>query len=606
MGLRLRAGRYGRRGPRRKLLGLVTAAVAWSLGVSVPAQELKPPELRIAILGTPDHQVPWSDAALERLKAAGFNEIQINIAWGSRPFGEPLNLADVITVPGEQDLPGAARWRAELRRRVDMAHRHGLRTLFHFGSPRADYDPYSGRDTAGPAPSGSYHIDDKTSKSWYDILNPNTREHEFALLREFRRIYPDVEDILVYSYDQHAWETPEFQYTQYSYGVPLAERLPQYLSGLHKIWTEGRNGQGRMWWEPWELSAGQVYAILPRLPRTDFGLIVHSNIAEAQLVLPVDVWLRNTARICGQLGIPVVVESFFTSSSEETEPLQIPAPQLVDEQYLAFTRTPGVVGIKEYFGINTDVPDVDLDVLRMRSAHPSAPTSELLSEATERFGPARDQVLAYLELLTSALRMYPWDASWLARQIGRASIDHGWRGATIKGPTFSTPSWQSTRRARFMMNDSSQPHFWMLEDVQLRCSLTADLLDEAKKIYERADGFASSSEAKGYFTDVQRDMDVLRRVSRSYALHLRETNVASMLRGDLAAGRPMTPALLEEFGKLLEADVANQGNQGRVLEMRALFQKNPVRFIRSHLLLPSKPSDLNRAPERGYFSLTTR
>ena len=53
-----------------------------------------------------------------------------------------------------------------------------------------------------------------------------------------------------------------------------------------------------MWWEPWELSAGEVYAILPKLPRASFGLIIHANIAEAQLALPVDGWFRLTARLC--------------------------------------------------------------------------------------------------------------------------------------------------------------------------------------------------------------------------------------------------------------------------------------------------------------------
>ena len=100
--------------------------------------------LRIGILGDPVHQVAWTDDGLERLKAIGFNEVQLNIAWGVRPFGEPLDLVDVVTVPGETELPGTAERRAELERRVALARRHGLRTLFHFGSPYMDRNPYSG------------------------------------------------------------------------------------------------------------------------------------------------------------------------------------------------------------------------------------------------------------------------------------------------------------------------------------------------------------------------------------------------------------------------------------------------------------------------------
>ena len=73
-----------------------------------------PPGIRIAILGDPAHQVAWTDEAMEKLKAIGFNTVQLNIAWGSRPFGEALDLVDVVTVPGEQELPGTAERRAEI------------------------------------------------------------------------------------------------------------------------------------------------------------------------------------------------------------------------------------------------------------------------------------------------------------------------------------------------------------------------------------------------------------------------------------------------------------------------------------------------------------
>lgn len=564
------------------------------------------PGIRIGILGNPDHQVPWTDQALEKLKAIGFNEVQINIAWGFRPFGEPLNLADVVTVPGETELPGAARWREELKQRVVLARRHGMRTLFHFGSPRADYDPYTGIDAAGAVPSGTYHIDDVTSESWYDIVDPKVRDHELALLREFRRQFPEVDDILVYSYDQHAWEAPEFQYTKFSYGIPLTDRLAGYLGALHKAWTEGRAGKVRMWWEPWELSAGQVYTILPKLPRSDFGLIVHSNIAEAQLALPVDVWLRNTARMCRDLGMPVIAESFFSSASEELEPLAIPAPRLVDEEYLAFVRTPGIVGIKEYFGINTDVPDFDLDLLRARLQDSSHTTAQLIAEITERFGVLKEDVRTYLDLLANALQTYPWDASWLAREVGTASADHGWAAATIQGATFATPAWQSTRHARFMKTDGTQPHFWMLEDVELRCKLTADLLDSASATYRRMMAAPSNPDLERYLKRTQQDVDTFRRVSRSYALHLRETNVAQMLRQDLTAGRPLDARLTKELDQLLDSDAANQGEQGRVVEMRRQYRNDPAAFIRRYLAPPEGKSTEQAQPEKGNFTLTTR
>lgn len=84
-------------------------------------------------------------------------------------------------------------------------------------------------------------------------------------------------------------------------------------------------------------------------------------------------------------------------------------------------------------------------------------------------------------------------------------------------------------------------------------------------------------------------------------MHLRETNVAQLLRQDLEAGRPMTEALVKELGALLDADVANQGGQGRVVKMRRLYRENPEAFVRRYLI----PTEVTPT-ERGQFTLTTR
>jgi hypothetical protein len=579
----------------RIMFRAVTVALVLLVTTSVFAEIRSTPELRIAILGNPAHQVPWTDEGLEKLKAIGFNEVQLNIAWSSHPFGESLNLIDIVTVPGEVEQPGTAERRAEIGRRLRLAKKHGLRTLFHFGSPFAEYNPYSG--TVYPN-----HVDDDlTFDSWYDILNPKVRDHELALLREFRRQFPDVDDILVYTYDQYAWETPEFQYNRFSYGVPLSERLPGYLAALHAVWTQGRPGKARMWWEPWELSAGEVYAVLPKLPRADFGLIIHANIGEGILALPADLWLRNTARLCRDLGLPVVAESVFSSATQELQPLLIPAPRLVDEEYAAFLRVPGIVGIKEYFGIDTAAADLDLDLLQRRLHDPSRSSDEIMERITSRFGAAQADVRAYLDLLSDAFQSFPWDASWSAMALGLASVDHGWTGATIQAESWNTPSWQSTRRTTYMKTDDTQPPFWMLEDVELRCRLAAETLDKASDLAVRVLDELSAPSDKVQFQRIQHDVNFFRRVTWSYALHIRETNVAQMLRQDLAANRPMTSALVKELGKLLDSDVANQNAQGRVVEMRRLFLSDPPAFVRRYLIPTAITSH-----ERGRWTLTTR
>ena len=171
----------------------------------------------------------------------------------------------------------------------------------------------------------------------------------------------------------------------------------------------------------------------------------------------------------------------------------------------------------------------------------------------------------------------------------------------IRGAVASTPSWESTRHAMFMKTDNTQPHFWMLEDVELRCKLTVDILDKASDIGARILAELSNSRDKAQFQQIEDDVDIFRRVARSFALHLRETNVAQMLRQDLAAGRPMTPALVEELHRLLDSDVANQKGRGRVLEMLRLYVENPEGFVRRYLI----PTDITKK-EKGPFTLTTR
>jgi len=141
----------------------------------------------------------------------------------------------------------------------------------------------------------------------------------------------------------------------------------------------------------------------------------------------------------------------------------------------------------------------------------------------------------------------------------------------------------------------------MLEDVELRCQLAADVLDKAQDLGAHLLDELPNPGDRAQFQQIQSDADIFRRVSRSYALHLRETNVAQMLRQDLAAGRPVTDALVKELGQLLDFDVANQKGRGRVIEMRRLYLENPEAFVRRYLI----PTEVTRT-EMGHFTLTTR
>jgi len=113
-----------------------------------------PFEYRVGVLGAPNSMegkfnvpVVWNDDSIGRLKALGFNTVQINVAWGSRPGDEPLNLEDVVELSSElqaqypQPVPlrcDPSR-RAERRRmlwdRIELCKRARLRMIFHYGAP---------------------------------------------------------------------------------------------------------------------------------------------------------------------------------------------------------------------------------------------------------------------------------------------------------------------------------------------------------------------------------------------------------------------------------------------------------------------------------------
>ena len=47
--------------------------------------------------------VPWTRETVGQLKKLGFNTIQLDVAWGTRPGDEPLNIEDVVQLSAEQD-----------------------------------------------------------------------------------------------------------------------------------------------------------------------------------------------------------------------------------------------------------------------------------------------------------------------------------------------------------------------------------------------------------------------------------------------------------------------------------------------------------------------
>ena len=507
--------------------------------------------VRIAVLGTPSQpETDWSAARLRDLRRDGFTDIQVNIAWSYRPADEVLTLADLVAVEGapvsggRDGDGGRARRLAVVRTRTEAAHDAGLRTLLHVGLP------YQGR--AG--------FDGEALPQC--VSDPATAERYDAALGELAERLPDLDDLLLYTDDQDAWLCSEFGDCPRCSGVPLHRRLPAFLASLATRWRRLRP-HGRLWWEPWELSAGQALACIDALAGVPIGFMLHSNVGEVISTAAADRFVRAAVAGAARAGVPVVVEVFLSSSNEEVEPWRhLPVPGVTLRQLRAVEALDGVAGIKEYFGLQADPFDVNALAAAAHFADPGAADDTVLELMAARF--ERPWLARFWRLASEAYELYPWDASWFVRQLGRSEPVHALSAATVRGTQtaaseWDTPAWRSTRHAVFQRVDDSEPHPWLLEDVQLRFEAAADRMTEALAgvPHSTAGGEATDSddavaahvraqvsEAEGFVTR-----------TTAYACHLRATALAALMRS--APPERMAP-LTEELRAVLRRDADNQ------------------------------------------------
>src|ERR1019366_2177648 len=205
-------------------------------------------------------------------------------------------------------------------------------------------------------------------------------------------------------------------------------------------------------------------------------------------------------------------------------------------------------------------------------------------------------MIEFWQLTSQGMELFPWDTSWFIREVGRSRTDHSLAAAILRGQQCHTPSWCSTRHAIFMKTDSSQPDPWMLEDVQLRCQLAADRWEAA---LARGGQFKDSVPAPlaGDFKKNLTDLAGLRRRALAYAFHLRETNLATVLRKAAELKQPRPQKSVDELLAALKADLENHRsemaapsagqNVRRWREMEqaiALLQQNPDEYLKKFLV----------------------
>ena len=519
-----------------------------------------PIQYRVGFLGipcTPRHfqmyqSVPWTRENLQRLKDLGFNTIQLNVAWGTRPGDEPLNLEDVVRLeePLSKEYPQPVELRSkpgdeayqqrrnELRERSTRCKAMGFHTIFHFGAPFNAHSKY-----AGTEPNC---IQDERTPRRYELL-----------FERFARDFPGVDDILVYTYDQDAWLCSEFADCPRCAAVPLHERLPQFLDRLTAKWRVLRP-QGRLWWEPWELSAGESYQCLQRVRTAGLGLAMHSSIAEVMATFPVDRWLKNLTALAAERDVPVIVEYFLGATSEEIEPLNLAHPLVTLRGLKAIANQPGVVGIKEYFGLAPDREDPNLRMTGLFFANPRIREAEALNRLAAPYNEAAVDVQEFWRLSSSAMEFFPWDAYWPLRWFGSKATSHP-IDREAKLPSFQalTPAWCSSRQTAYIRTTIPVEHDnpWLTEDLELRLETAVARWQAAEKLAESIAPRVPAA-LKDSFVQMLTDVGRIRRRAACLAYHMRETNLARLMRYNASRPEPYERAR-REMRVVLRADREN-------------------------------------------------
>lgn len=546
----------------------------------MPTPKLMNLKYKVGIVGCPPYpDVPWTLENIEELKALGFNTLQLNIAWGYRPADEILNLEDVVQIPAErkdefvQPVPlrsnpnpscfverGAA-----LRHRIALCRQAGVRSIFHFGAP------FNAHLTYGDNPPNC-------------LLDGRTQGRYVELLRLFSQQFPGVDDLWLYTYDQDAWLCSEFGDCPHCGGIPLHERVTGFVNRLASGWRQ-LQPEGRLWWEPWELSAGQVFKSIGLLDSAVVGLGLHSNIAEVMAAQPVDRWLELTAGMAREANLPVIVEHVFGNANEELGGYRdIACPQTLLRALRSITKLP-IDGIKEYYGLLPGRNDIGLKLTGIFLNNPQLTDAEMLRQLAEPYDQASGKIIRYWEAVSRAIEYFPWNTTWWMREFSHCRPQHGMDAAFLRGQQAHTPSWESSRRSIFMKTDDLQPDPWMLEDVQLQCELSADRAALALKLGEELVTSIPASR-KTNFTAGLSELRELRRRILSYAYHLRETNIATIMRNHQRNGTEIPVLLRNELLKLLIADQENQGQSEPLGKAIQLLKQNLPEFLEAYFKPP--------------------
>ena len=200
----------------------------------------------------------------------------------------------------------------------------------------------------------------------------------------------------------------------------------------------------------------------------------------------------------------------------------------------------------------------------------------------EPYGKTKGEIIKFWGLTSESMELFPWETSWLIREIGRSRPDHSLSAAILRGMNVPTPSWRSTRYSVYMrIEPADPPDRWMLEDVQLRCEMAARSMEEALETASQGTGSIPQN-LQGKMNMNLAELAAFHRRALAYAYHLRETNLAFLMRKAIEQGQPVPEKLSAELMTVMKKDLSN-------FEEEQASLRNPATWIPPGNSSPTTP-----------------
>jgi len=502
---------------------------------------------KVGMVGDPIlPEVEWSDEQMALLKDMGMNFAQLNIAWDSRPKNEPLNLDDMT----DEVV-------AVFKKRVAVLKKFSMKGMLHFGLPKVKVLGHEANITQYITPAC--------------IMEKETLVDNTVMMEKLMYALPDVDEYMFYTYDQHAWLCSEFGNCPNCAGVSLDKRLPQFINQF-KAAAAKINPGFIFWWQPWELSLGQICETLNGIEPANFGLMLNTGGAESYFNNLDNYWIRCISVIAAEKNVPIIGEIQTAGSGVGAVPLSsFPCPTLVYRQISIVRRLPTFVGIKEHFGYPFSKTSCNMLFSGEYLKDTEASLEELLRRTAAYYG---DKATPYLvEAWTKAEQAYdfiPFAFTYLYSNIAGYPLKHDFNVPKVEGVYADTPAWESDRRAYFLNTHGVSYHPWALEDAALRFKQSGTRFRECHALLTKALGFGSSRRE-----DLERqcsDMLQMAKANLGQYYYFKEALLAFDARTALfQRDEDKFGLIVAEFEEILKLDMLNQGKDKSITEKHKEF-----------------------------------